>query len=89
MVASAKAQLQFNLSMGYSLRRLASRNLSFDHPIAPPHTISNVQYDPTIEDNYRKQIEVDDNHVILEIMDTAGTVCSKRKRIPRNNSTHI
>lgn len=31
-----------------------------------------AQYDPTIEDSYRKQIEVDHNHIILDILDTAG-----------------
>ncbi|GAM22212.1 hypothetical protein SAMD00019534_053870, partial [Acytostelium subglobosum LB1] len=31
------------------------------------------QYDPTIEDMYRKVIEVGNEHVMLEIMDTAGT----------------
>merc|ERR1719282_146200 len=29
-------------------------------------------YDPTIEDTYRKQVEVDGNHLILDILDTAG-----------------
>lgn len=31
------------------------------------------RYDPTIEDSYRKHIDVDGRHVVLEIMDTAGT----------------
>jgi len=31
------------------------------------------KYDPTIEDFYRKEIEVDGNPCVLEILDTAGT----------------
>ncbi|KAL7668712.1 hypothetical protein ACOME3_009403 [Neoechinorhynchus agilis] len=31
------------------------------------------KYDPTIEDCYRKQVEVDGQQCILEILDTAGT----------------
>eukprot|EP01121_Diplochlamys_sp_Union-15-3_P013890 TRINITY_DN4375_c0_g1_i2.p1 TRINITY_DN4375_c0_g1~~TRINITY_DN4375_c0_g1_i2.p1 ORF type:complete len:174 (+),score=44.67 TRINITY_DN4375_c0_g1_i2:50-571(+) len=30
------------------------------------------EYDPTIEDNYRKQVLVDDETVLLDILDTAG-----------------
>jgi small GTP-binding protein len=31
------------------------------------------KYDPTIEDSYRKQVEVDGSQTMLEILDTAGT----------------
>lgn len=31
------------------------------------------KYDPTIEDFYRKEIEVDNSPCVLEILDTAGT----------------
>ena len=34
------------------------------------------RYDPTIEDSYRKQVEVDGQQCMLEILDTAGTVIS-------------
>jgi GTPase SAR1 family protein len=32
-------------------------------------------YDPTIEDAYKKQVEVDGRICCLQILDTAGTVC--------------
>jgi len=35
------------------------------------------KYDPTIEDSYRKQVEVDGHQCMLEILDTAGTVRQK------------
>lgn len=31
------------------------------------------KYDPTIEDSYRKQVELDGHQCMLEILDTAGT----------------
>lgn len=42
------------------------------------------KYDPTIEDSYRKQVEVDGQQCMLEILDTAGTV-SFYNFPPKNN----
>lgn len=33
-----------------------------------------LQYDPTIEDSYRKQVEIDGQACVLDILDTAGQV---------------
>lgn len=52
---------------------------SFCHTGKSALTVQFVQgifvekYDPTIEDSYRKQIEVDGQQCMLEILDTAGT----------------
>ena len=42
------------------------------------------RYDPTVEDTYRNVVDVDGNHIVLEIVDTAGTV-SFVAQILRNN----
>ena len=31
------------------------------------------EYDPTIEDAYRKQVEIDERNVLLELLDTSGS----------------
>lgn len=31
-----------------------------------------ANYDPTIEDSYRKQVSIDDEPALLDILDTAG-----------------
>lgn len=42
---------------------------------SPLHLGANrEQYDPTIEDSYRKQLEVDGQSCMLDVMDTAGQV---------------
>lgn len=40
-------------------------------------------YDPTIEDSYRKQVVIDDNTCVLEVLDTAGQGNEKKKVLPK------
>lgn len=36
------------------------------------HNVFVQEYDPTIEDSYRKQVSVDGESIVLDILDTAG-----------------
>jgi Ras family protein len=39
-----------------------------------PWCARRVEYDPTIEDSYRKQVTIDEETCLLDILDTAGMV---------------
>jgi hypothetical protein len=43
-----------------------------------------TQYDPTIEESYRKAVDVDEKSYMLEILDTAGTVCYIASKFTRS-----
>ena len=36
--------------------------------------LTQMQYDPTVEDSYRKNVQIDNVHYVVEILDTAGSV---------------
>ena len=40
------------------------------------------EYDPTIEDSYRKQCVIDDDVAVLDILDTAGQEVSPTTAVP-------
>ncbi|KAF7552372.1 hypothetical protein G7046_g7422 [Stylonectria norvegica] len=45
---------------------------SFHESHPADHCLFSPQYDPTIEDSYRKQVVIDDQPCMLEVLDTAG-----------------
>lgn len=44
------------------------------------------EYDPTIEDSYRKQCVIDDEVAVLDILDTAGQEVSKTRATARQTA---
>lgn len=47
------------------------------------------EYDPTIEDSYRKQVTIDDETCLLDILDTAGSFLEKFKFPEIHSSYHV
>ena len=83
MVRWEKLRLQFNSSKLYSLL-VKKKKKKFNQKKKKNLRLKNInkkkEYDPTIEDQYRKMCTIDDICCMVNIIDTAGFEFYKKKK---------
>lgn len=65
-----KSALTVRFTGGNFVEKVRSASVHLSGPVQ----LTRPKYDPTIEDSYRKAVEVDGVACMLDIMDTAGQV---------------